>query len=110
MGYVIDGVDRAADAEGYLIEADFGDEVVRVIAAAEGIELSEAHWKVIAFMRDKYREDGHTPNFRNMLKEVAESVLPGCVSKDLYDLFPTGPAKQACKIGGLPQPYGKGGY
>lgn len=110
MGYVIDGVEKETDAEGYLIEPDFGDEVVRVIAAAEGIELIDDHWKVIAFMRDKYREDGHTPNFRNMLKEVSESVLPGCVSKDLYDLFPTGPAKQACKVGGLPQPLGKGGY
>jgi tRNA 2-thiouridine synthesizing protein E len=41
---------------------------------------------------------------------VSESVLPECTSKDLYDLFPTGPAKQACKVGGLPQPLGKGGY
>ena len=110
MGYVIDGVDKETDAEGYLLEADFSEEAVRVIAATEGITLTDDHWKVIAFMRDKYREDGHTPNFRNMLKEVAENVLPGCDSKALYDLFPTGPAKQSCKIGGLPQPYGKGGY
>ena len=110
MGYVIDGVDKETDAEGYLVEADFSDDAVRVIAAAEGIELHDDHWKVIAFMRDKFREDGHTPNFRNMLKEVSADVLPGCDSKALYDLFPTGPAKQACKVGGLPQPLGKGGY
>ncbi|MCX7174704.1 MAG: TusE/DsrC/DsvC family sulfur relay protein [Proteobacteria bacterium] len=110
MGYLIDGVDREADAEGYLIEADFSDEAVRVIAAAEGIELTEDHWKVVGFLRDKYREDGHTPNFRAMLKQVSEEVIPGCDSKALYDLFPIGPAKQGCKVAGLPQPLGKGGY
>ena len=110
MGYVIDGVEKETDAEGYLLEPDYSEDAVRVIAEAEGISLNEDHWKVIAFMRDKYREEGHTPNFRNMLKAVAEDVIPGCDSKTLYDLFPTGPAKQACKIGGLPQPLGKGGY
>ncbi len=110
MGYVIDGVEKETDAEGYLLEPDYSEDAVRVIAEAEGISLNEDHWKVIAFMRDKYREEGHTPNFRNMLKAVAEDVIPGCDSKALYDLFPTGPAKQACKIGGLPQPLGKGGY
>lgn len=110
MGYVIDGVDKETDAEGYLIEADFSDEAVRVIAAAEGIALTDDHWKVIAFLRDRYREDGHTPNFRAMLKQVSEEVIPGCDSKALYDLFPIGPAKQGCKVAGLPQPLGKGGY
>ena len=110
MGYVIGGVEKESDAEGYLLEPDYSDEAVRVIAAAEGIALGEEHWKVIAFMRDKYREDGHTPNFRNMLKAVAEEVIPGCDSKALYDLFPIGPAKQGCKVAGLPQPLGKGGY
>jgi len=110
MSYVINGVEKEADADGYLLEADFSDEAVQVIAAAEGIELSDDHWKVVAFLRDKYREDGHTPNFRAMLKEVSEDIIPGCDSKALYDLFPIGPAKQGCKVAGLPQPYGKGGY
>ncbi|HUW36259.1 MAG TPA: TusE/DsrC/DsvC family sulfur relay protein [Rhodocyclaceae bacterium] len=110
MSYVINGVEKETDADGYLLEADFSDEAVQVIAAAEGIELSDDHWKVVAFLRDKYREDGHTPNFRAMLKEVSEDIIPGCDSKALYDLFPIGPAKQGCKVAGLPQPYGKGGY
>ena len=110
MSYVINGVEKEADAEGYLLEADFSDEAVQVIAAAEGIALTDDHLKVVDFLRNKYREDGHTPNFRAMLKEVSEDVIPGCDSKALYDLFPIGPAKQGCKVAGLPQPLGKGGY
>lgn len=109
MAYTVDGATLETDEQGYLLEPDFGDEVVRVIAAAEGIELTDDHWKVVAFLRDEYREQGHTPNFRNMLKGLAD-VLPGCDSKALYELFPAGPAKQGAKVAGLPQPLGKGGY
>jgi tRNA 2-thiouridine synthesizing protein E len=109
MGYVVNGIELETDEQGYLVEPDFGDEVVRVIANAESIALTDDHWKVVAYLRDEYREHGHTPNFRNMLKGVAE-ILPGCDSKALYDLFPMGPAKQGAKVAGLPQPLGKGGY
>jgi TusE/DsrC/DsvC family sulfur relay protein len=110
MSYLINGEEKLTDGDGYLVEADFTDQAVEVIAAAEGIALTDDHWKVVAFLRDKYRADGHTPNFRTMLKEIAEEAMPGCDSKALYDLFPIGPAKQGCKVAGLPQPYGKGGY
>jgi len=109
MGYVIGGIEKETDADGYLKEPDFSEEAVRVIAAADGMELTEDHWKVVGFLRDQFRDHGHTPNFRNMVKEL-QDVLPGCDSKSLYDLFPLGPAKQGCKVAGLPQPYGKGGY
>ena len=109
MGYVVNGAELETDKEGYLLEPDFSEEVVRVIAQAEGITLNDDHWKVVNYLRDEYREHGHTPNFRNMLKGVAE-IIPGCDSKALYDLFPLGPAKQGAKVAGLPQPYGKGGY
>jgi TusE/DsrC/DsvC family sulfur relay protein len=109
MAYMVNGSQLPTDEQGYLLEPDYSDEVVRVIAAAENIELTDAHWKVVSFLRDEFREHGHTPNFRNMLKGLA-AVLPGCDSKALYDLFPTGPAKQGAKVAGLPQPLGKGGY
>lgn len=109
MGYVVAGNELATDDDGYLLEADFSEEVVNVIAAADNIELTPKHWEVINYMRDQYRENGHTPNFRAMLKGVNE-FWPEADSKALYDLFPTGPAKQGAKIAGLPQPYGKGGY
>jgi tRNA 2-thiouridine synthesizing protein E len=110
MAYTVNGNELETDEQGYLLEPDYSDDAVRVIAAAEGITLTDAHWKVVAFLRDEYREQGHTPNFRNMLKGVAADILPGCDSKALYDLFPLGPAKQGAKVAGLPQPLGKGGY
>lgn len=110
MEYFIAGVPHQADDEGYLLEANFSDDAASVIAQAEDIVLTESHWEVIRFLRDKYREDAHTPNFRNLLKEFAERVRPGADSKYLYDLFPKGPAKQAVKVAGLPRPHGKGGY
>lgn len=109
MAYVVAGNELETDADGYLLEADFSDEVVQVIAAGEGLELTPEHMEIINFMREQFREEGHTPTFRNMLKLVAE-FWPDVTSKSLYDLFPLGPAKQAAKIAGLPQPYGKGGY
>ena len=109
MAYVIDGVECETDEQGYLLEPNYGDDAVRVIAAAEGLELSDAHWEVVKFLRDEYKANGHTPNFRNLLKGV-QAILPGTESKTLYDLFPLGPAKQGAKVAGLPQPYGKGGY
>jgi TusE/DsrC/DsvC family sulfur relay protein len=109
MGYTVNGEELETDDQGYLLEANNSEEVVRAIAAAEGITLTDAHWTVVNYLRDEYREHGHTPNFRNMLKGLAD-VLPGVDSKALYDLFPLGPAKQGAKVAGLPQPLGKGGY
>ena len=109
MGYTIDGVEIATDSEGYLLKPDYRDEVPVAIAAAEGIALTDAHWEVIRFLRDEYQANGHSPNFRNLLKGF-QALRPDADSKFLYDLFPVGPAKQGAKIAGLPQPYGKGGY
>ncbi len=109
MGYVVEGVELATDADGYLLEADLRDAVCPVIAEASGIALTDAHWEVIRYLRDEYQANGHTPNFRNLLKGFQE-IRADADSKYLYDLFPQGPAKQGAKVAGLPQPYGKGGY
>ena len=52
MGYTVNGTDIETDDQGYVLEPDYGDEIVRVIAAAEGLTLSDAHWKVVAYLRD----------------------------------------------------------
>lgn len=109
MTYVVDGVELEVDDQGFVREPNFSEEIVKAIAEAEGIALTDAHWEVINYLRNEYKEHGHTPNFRNMLKGFSE-LHPGTDSKYLYDLFPLGPAKQGAKVAGLPQPYGKGGY
>lgn len=109
MGYILNGNALEADDLGYLIEPCYDDAIVSIIAAAESIELTDAHWEVVNYMREQYKEEGATPNFRNMVKGMNE-IREGVDSKYLYDLFPTGPAKQAAKVAGLPQPKGKGGY
>lgn len=109
MAYLINGVELATDEEGYLLEADFGEESPAVIAAVDGIELTPLHWEVINYLRDSYREHGQSPSFRNMLKEM-QALNPALDNKGLYDLFPMGPAKQGARIAGLPKPFGKGGY
>ena len=109
MGYMVGGVELEADDQGYLVEPNYDDETVRVIAAAEGIELTARHWDVVRYLREEYKAHGHTPNFRNMLKGM-QQTWPEADSKALYDLFPVGPAKQGAKVAGLPQPLGKGGY
>jgi TusE/DsrC/DsvC family sulfur relay protein len=109
MSYVVEGVELETDDQGYLLEPNFGDEAAKVIAAAEGIELTDAHWEVINYLRGAYKANGHTPNFRNLLKGM-ETIRPEIDSKYLYNLFPVGPAKQGAKIAALPQPLGKAGY
>jgi tRNA 2-thiouridine synthesizing protein E len=109
MGYKVEGQELEADAEGYLLEADLRDETCVAIAEAEGFALTDAHWEVIRHLRDEYQANGHSPNFRALLKGL-QAKHPEFDSKTLYDLFPVGPAKQGAKIAGLPQPYGKGGY
>lgn len=110
MGYLINGVEVDADDEGFLLEPDFSDEAACAIAQAEGITLTDGHWQVIAWLRERFRDEGHTPNFRAMVKEF-EEACPGADWKTkLYELFPNQPARQGPRVAGLTKPFGKGGY
>ena len=112
MSYVINGVEKEADDYGYLLEPDYSDEAVQAIAAADDVQLTDDHLKVVKFLREKYKEDGHTPNLRNLIKGLQdEGDMPNADSALLFELFPDGgAAKQGCRVAGLPQPKGKGGY
>jgi tRNA 2-thiouridine synthesizing protein E len=110
MPYTVNGQALETDDEGFLLEPDYSDDVVPVIAAVEDIVLTEAHWFVIQFMRDCYRDEGQTPNFRNMVAQLQERDDSVDWKKRLYELFPMQPNRQAAKIAGLPKPFGKGGY
>ena len=90
------------DAEGFLTDPTQWDErIAAEIAAANGIpELTERHWQVVRFMRDRYLASGMAPSIRSLGKESGVPV------KELYELFPKGPAKLAARIGGIPKPRG----
>lgn len=110
MGYVLNGEELEVDDDGFLLEPNFSDEIVAVIAEAEGINLTEEHWSVINFMRRKFQEDGQTPNFRNMVAELTDEDDSVDWKKKLYELFPLQPNRQSAKVAGLTKPFGKGGY
>jgi tRNA 2-thiouridine synthesizing protein E len=110
VGYVLNGEELEVDDDGFLLEANFSEEIVPVIAAAENITLTDAHWQVINFMRRKYQEDGQTPNFRNMLADLIDEDDSVDWKKVLYELFPLQPNRQSAKVAGLTKPFGKGGY
>ncbi len=88
--------------EGFLENPSQWDEQMACeIARAEGIEeLTDRHWVVIRFMRSQYEEKGAGPSVRVLGKTSGVSV------KELYQLFPKGPAKTAAKIAGIPKPIG----
>lgn len=112
MGYVINGEEKETDADGYLLEADFSDEAVAAIAAAQNIELTDEHRAVVNYLREKYKEEGHTPNLRNLIHGLQEDgIMADASSNKMFELFPDGgAAKQGVKVAGLPKPFGKGGY
>jgi len=97
----------AVDEAGYLIEpADWSRDFALRIADQEGIALTDRHWDVIAFMRDYLEEHGIAPDARFVLEFLRE---PEHLTKHdgkvvLFELFPYGYVKQACKMAGMRQP------
>jgi len=94
--------DLEVDAEGFLMRPEQWDEGVGAAIAKEaGIaSLTDRHWQVVKFMRDRFLTTGSAPSIRTLGKESGVPI------KDLYQLFPKGPAKLAAKIGGIPKPKG----
>ncbi|SRR6266540_5202819 len=98
----IAATDVELNDEGFFVHPEqWTDAMAPEIARREGIdELTDAHWKVIHFMRAEYFEKGTGPTVRMLGKTSGVSV------KELYQLFPKGPAKMAAKIAGIPKPRG----
>ena len=90
------------DDEGFLQDSQqWTREIGAAIAAENGIpELTDRHWQVVEFMREAYLRDGTAPSIRTLGKTSGVPV------KELYQLFPKGPAKLAAKVGGIPKPRG----
>jgi TusE/DsrC/DsvC family sulfur relay protein len=91
------------DAEGFMTNPEqWNEQIAQAIATANGVsELTERHWLVVKFMRERYLATGTAPSsIRSLGKESGVPI------KELYQLFPKGPAKLAAKIGGIPKPKG----
>ena len=98
-------IDLAAietDEEGFFAHPEqWSEDIAPLLAAREGIvELTESHWQVIRFMRSEYLARGAGPTVRVLGRSSGVSI------KELYQLFPKGPAKTAAKIAGIPKPRG----
>jgi dissimilatory sulfite reductase related protein len=90
------------DDDGFIINWDSWNEAVaNALAKADGIsEMTEDHWKVIKYLRDYYQQYGIAPMVRKLCKETGLSLA------QIYELYPAGPAKGACKVAGLAKPTG----
>lgn len=92
--------------EGFLVESsDWNEDAARALARRESIELTDAHWEVIHFIRDYYSAYNHLPNARLFTLAIRKALgSEKGNSRYLHRLFPEGPLKYACKIAGLPKP------
>jgi len=108
MGIEVNGTTYETDEEGYLVNlADWNKDIAEAIAKAENVEMTENHWEVVNFLREYYDEYQIAPAVRVLTKAIGKQLgEEKGNSKYLYELFPYGPAKQACKIAGLPKPTG----
>ena len=108
MAYQYNGHTVEHDEEGYITTlSDWSKELADVIAETENIDMNEEHWQVVNFLRDYYEEYQIAPAVRVLIKSIKKSMGPEKGNnKYMYELFPYGPAKQACKIAGLPKPTG----
>jgi tRNA 2-thiouridine synthesizing protein E len=89
------------DDEGFMTEyEEWSEDLGAVLAGNIGIDMTDAHWRAIRFLRDDYRSQGETPTLRRV---TTVGAIP---TKDLFNLFPKKPAKKMAYIAGLPKPAG----
>jgi tRNA 2-thiouridine synthesizing protein E len=90
------------DGDGFLTNPEiWNEEVAKLFAKHDGIEeMNEKHWAIVNIIRSNYEEKGMAPMIRVICKET------GLRLREIYDLFPLGPARGACKVAGLPKPDG----
>ena len=100
--YQHDGRTYEVDEDGFLQEPDLWNETAaRDLAASEGVaQMTEAHWAIVNYLRNYYLQFGAAPMVRKVAKETGYSLAR------IYELFPSGPAKGACRVAGLPKPGG----
>lgn len=97
-----DGIRIDLDEDGFLVNPhDWNEAIARYLAAQDGIlSLTEKHWLIINYLRNHYMESGAAPLIRKLCTDNQFSL------KQVFDLFPKGPANGACRIAGLAKPDG----
>lgn len=92
----------AVDEDGFMQEPEQWNEAVALaLASTEGVAaLTDDHWKLVNYLRNYFLQFGVAPMIRKLCKETGYDL------KKVYELFPSGPAKGACKVAGLPKPTG----
>lgn len=108
MAYDFEGQSIPHDEEGFITDISMWSEgLAKHLAELEHIDMTPEHWEVVNFLRDYYNEYQIAPAIRVLVKQMKKAFGPEKGNnKYLYELFPYGPAKQACKIAGLPKPTG----
>ena len=104
----VNGKSFETDEEGYLANlSEWEESLATAMAKEDDIELGPDHWDIIKFLREYYEEYQIAPAVRVLTKAVGKKLgKDKGNSKYLYELFPYGPGKQACKFAGLPKPTG----
>lgn len=112
MAVEVNGNNFETTETGYLANVEeWTEDVASALAAQEGIELSERHWDVINYLRDEFfNNNGNQPNNRSIIKDMSSKWGQKVTNKEIFDLFPGNPSKQAGLIAGLPESRRKGGY
>ena len=108
MSFELNGRTYETDEEGYLVNlGDWNEDVAAFLAKQEKVDMAENHWEVVNFLREYYNDYQIAPAVRVLTKAIGKKLgADKGNSKYLYELFPYGPAKQACKIAGRPKPTG----
>jgi len=103
-----EGKSYEVDEEGYLMDPEnWNKELAAYMAKTDGLDLSDAHWEVINFLREYFQKYQIAPMIKILTKELAKTMgKDKGNTKYLYELYPAGPAKQACRYAGLPKPTG----
>ena len=106
MAYEYNGATIETDEEGYITDISlWSTELAALIAKAENIEMEDDHWVVVNFLRNYYEQYRIAPAVRVLTRAIKRTLGPEKGnSRYLYQLFPYGPSRQACKIAGLPKP------
>lgn len=109
----VKGKKLVLDEDGFLQDWEQWDKDVAEALANDDrftgskVILTDAHWEVVNFLREFYEEKGVAPPIRQLIKEMKKRFGPEKGNQEyLYQLFPNGPAKDACRIAGLPKPTG----